>query len=406
MRDSGRWHLTDFQRSLVVVAIVSASFLSAMSLGMRSFQLLLIALVLFVGAGLGVFLLGLRYSGRGTIRAVAHVITAGPPPPRGKIVGRCDLRLIVELPERKSADMRLRDSSVPVIKWPRVGMVLPVEVTTRNGNRVRVRWDKVEPHHTRPSTAAEEAAALAVPFFTDYAEGAFGGGAFGSADEFDNAAPDSKSPQADPANDAPSPVDPTVVDAGGAAGSASEVTVHHGVDTLPSRLADFIEGGGDSTPSTDHTSPGPAIPHPRPAEGPSDPAVKEATSEPASDPAALGIMLMVSDLDASLRFYRDLVDFVVVDSTSAAGVLAYGGGRVLLRQASDRTLVDRGVVHVHIQVADVRAAYRYLKSRGVKFIHEPRVVSRGDQSELLAATLRDPDGHEIALTQWRDRDGR
>ena len=38
---------------------------------------------------------------------------------------------------------------------------------------------------------------------------------------------------------------------------------------------------------------------------------------------------------------------------------------------------------------------------GVQFVHAPRPVNRGDKLELWAATFYDPDGHNIAITQWR-----
>jgi catechol 2,3-dioxygenase-like lactoylglutathione lyase family enzyme len=118
----------------------------------------------------------------------------------------------------------------------------------------------------------------------------------------------------------------------------------------------------------------------------------------------MGIMLIVSNLNRSLDFYRDLVGATVVDHSPGAAVLAYGSGRILLRQVTDMSPVDRRVVHLHIQVPDVKSAYDSLVSRGVEFVHRPRVTSRGDRVELWAATFRDPDGHSIALTQWRDRD--
>ena len=42
------------------------------------------------------------------------------------------------------------------------------------------------------------------------------------------------------------------------------------------------------------------------------------------------------------------------------------------------------------------------KDTGLRFTYAPRVVNRGHpRVEVWAAALRDPDGHGIALTQWR-----
>jgi len=115
-------------------------------------------------------------------------------------------------------------------------------------------------------------------------------------------------------------------------------------------------------------------------------------------------MLVVSDLTRSVRFYRDLVGMTVVDQAANAAVLSYGGGRVVLRQLADMSPVDRRVSHLHIKVPDVEAAYRDLVARGVQFVHVPRAITLGERLDLWAATFRDPDGHDIALTQWRDKD--
>jgi catechol 2,3-dioxygenase-like lactoylglutathione lyase family enzyme len=153
------------------------------------------------------------------------------------------------------------------------------------------------------------------------------------------------------------------------------------------------------------------IPQPRPAERlserrgaapPGGPSVTDHGSD--VNGQAMGMMLVVSDLNRSLRFYSDLVGFSLVDRGANVAVLAYGGGRVLLRQLADMSPVDPRVAHLHISVSDVDASYKDLKDRGIEFVHRPRVTSRGEKLDLWAATFRDPDGHDVALTQWRARE--
>ena len=43
-------------------------------------------------------------------------------------------------------------------------------------------------------------------------------------------------------------------------------------------------------------------------------------------------------------------------------------------------------------------------ANGVEALVVRDTVSRGDEIELWKATFRDPDGHGIALTEWRERD--
>ncbi len=425
MRDNGRWRLNDLQRLFVAVAVICAFFLAAMSWGMGSMALALIALVLLVLTGLGVFLLGLRYTGRQAVQGTAYVIAA-PPRPVGAIIGRCDMRLLVDIPGGGSTMMKLRDSAVPVIKWPRVGSVLPVEVDRRNRRALRVRWELVDPSQVRvaPSGLVDELTddEAAVPFFTDYADPV--------PPRFADPSPRSIRPiivdgevltrpelsdvaAGDPDDDGPDlsartrvPLEPPAPDPDWLSAAFADTEFDTEFDTDVEADA-HAQAAGFEVPVR-------GIPQPRPAEPPTDDSGPQ-VAPPSSDPAAtrsdehgqhaMGIMLIVSDLARSLRFYQGLLDFEAVDTTSGGAVLAYGGGRILLRQVADMSPVDRRVVHLHVQVPDVEAAYRELRARGVEFVHRPRVMSRGDKLELWAATFRDPDGHAIALTQWRDRQG-
>ena len=87
-------------------------------------------------------------------------------------------------------------------------------------------------------------------------------------------------------------------------------------------------------------------------------------------------------------------------NSSAPSLNACDWARSRLR----RTTIDRRVGHLHIEVPDLDLAFTDLAAKGVLFSHRPRMVSRGDDIELWKATFRDPDGHGIALTEWRPRD--
>ncbi len=451
MQDNSRWHLTDFQRLLVVLAIACAIFLSAISLGAQSIIPLLIAMLLVVGAGLTVFLLGLRITGRTMVQGHAYVIMVGPPPV-GKIVARCDMRLLVDMPGQSQKMMKFRDSSVPVTKWPTVGMTLPVEVSPRNPRQLRVRWEHVDSLSLRSNPVLDADTDLSMPFYTQYSDQELKALTAGIVD--------SPTPPRPMASTDASGTDASGTEASGvgaveasglAAGAlvAGDAGQSRGArsEALLEPLDDYVLPEDFAPPAEPHTilgdeivipphlsadlSPGlssglsaepssrPAdpdlsvrsIPQPRPAESLAQRRVTTPSSaQPAAEPApeedmpAMGMMLVVSDLARSLRFYRDLVGFSVIDNGANAAVLGYGGGRVLLRQLADMSPVDRRVAHLHITVADVDVAYKDLKDRGVEFVHRPRVTSRGDKLDLWAATFRDPDGHDIALTQWRTRE--
>ncbi|MFI6069388.1 VOC family protein [Micromonospora sp. NPDC051227] len=127
----------------------------------------------------------------------------------------------------------------------------------------------------------------------------------------------------------------------------------------------------------------------------------------AADPAApisgVGLTLLVTDLPRSLGFYRDVLGFSEVDQGAHNAVLASGTTRIVLREVTGAAPISRRLVHVNLEVSDIEAAYERLRESGVRFTYAPRVVNRGTKLEGWAAAFRDPDGHGVALTQWRER---
>ena len=117
----------------------------------------------------------------------------------------------------------------------------------------------------------------------------------------------------------------------------------------------------------------------------------------------IGVTVLVTDLDRSLRFYRDTLGFSRIDGAEGNAVLISGGTRVVLRAIRDAAPVNRRLVHLNLEVDDVNAVYQDLRAKGVRFTYAPRAVNRGVRLELWAAAFRDPDGHGVALTQWRSR---
>ncbi|MEW1589389.1 VOC family protein [Micromonospora vinacea] len=127
----------------------------------------------------------------------------------------------------------------------------------------------------------------------------------------------------------------------------------------------------------------------------------------AADPTApisgVGLTLLVTDLPRSLTFYRDMLGFDEVDQGAHNAVLASGTTRIVLREVTGAAPISRRLVHVNLEVNDIEAAYERLRESGVRFTYAPRVVNRGTKLEGWAAAFRDPDGHGVALTQWRER---
>ncbi|MET8283286.1 VOC family protein [Micromonospora sp. NPDC005174] len=126
-------------------------------------------------------------------------------------------------------------------------------------------------------------------------------------------------------------------------------------------------------------------------------------TDPAGPISGVGLTLLVTDLSRSLGFYRDMLGFTEVDQGTGNAVLAFGTTRLVLREVTGAAPISRRLVHVNLEVDDIEAAYRRLRDSGVRFTYAPRVVNRGSKLEVWAAAFRDPDGHGIALTQWRER---
>jgi len=131
------------------------------------------------------------------------------------------------------------------------------------------------------------------------------------------------------------------------------------------------------------------------------------TSEFPSDGMALTVLLVVSDLERSVAFYRDVLGATLYrayggTSTvfSFAGtwiLLVTGGGPtrdkpdVTFAPPSDPRLVDHEFT---IRVPDCQGAYDTLLARGAEFLTPP--VEWGGE---VRAFFRDPDGHLIEISQ-------
>jgi catechol 2,3-dioxygenase-like lactoylglutathione lyase family enzyme len=488
--DRGRWKLNGWQSLIGSILLAVAVFLGFMSIGAGDIRYALAAVLVAAVTVVAAVLLGLWHGGTAVILGTAHVISASRPPV-GNIVGRCDMSLLVDLPGMDPITVNHRDPAAPVPRWPRVGMVLPIEAAARNPRNLRVRWNSVpvqagsvrydedadvvgpfyeeygdqpaapppatpsparpgggSPVGTAPIGAQATAVILDEPIppdsglGTDHEPDAAPGPPAGSANGAAGARPSGARPWDGPPPEHPT-VGPPVIDAqllddqvldaeliDGQAildetfvdeafldeALAGEILVDESLGEIPPHdpvlddpaMDDPIldariqeawvvdpEGADDSVIP-------PVIPHQR-----EEALVGEVvidTSRVGEAARGIGMMLIVSDLAISLHFYRDVLGLHAVDVTDRTAELTFGGSRLLLCLVADMSPVNRRVEHLHLDVPDVEAAYHELLARGVDFPHAPRVITtRADGSELLAATFRDPDGHAVALTQWRER---
>ena len=126
-----------------------------------------------------------------------------------------------------------------------------------------------------------------------------------------------------------------------------------------------------------------------------------------TDGVELTQLLVVSDMERSRSFYRDVLGATVVrEYGGTSSVLNFQGNWILLvtgggptKDKPDVTFAppaDPNTVshQFTIRVPDCEAAYQILKSRGAEFLTPP--VDRGGE---IRCFFRDPDGHLLEISQ-------
>jgi catechol 2,3-dioxygenase-like lactoylglutathione lyase family enzyme len=118
-------------------------------------------------------------------------------------------------------------------------------------------------------------------------------------------------------------------------------------------------------------------------------------------------LLVVSDMDASRSFYRDVLGATVYREYGGTScVLNFQGSWLLLvtgggptKDKPDVTFAPPTDPHkvshqLTIRVPDCRAAYETLKSRGAEFLTPPV-----DWGQEVRCFFRDPDGHLLEISE-------
>ncbi|MCI4062218.1 VOC family protein [Micromonospora sp. R77] len=406
MANGGNRPIAPVRKLIAAVLGTVATFIVLFGLGMTSWAIVALGVALLV---LAVALATVRGGGRTWVIGVGHVHSASEPPTQYAF-GRCELQLVLDAPGLPPRSKKIIEPRVPVAKWPSLGQTLPIRVALDDQRHVRVLWDEVPTH-------AETAAMADLP------------PEYGGPDPVEEmliaqeAPPWADRPEDDFRDDPPG-ADPLAEEVTVLTEEREPVVLHQSPGGRVVLEGQLVE----------QQAPGPlprrAAPSPRPpAEERFDTVPVEAIDVPLDEPTAeaptpeeldeaifgstgdepvevagpisgVGITLLVTDLDRSLDFYSDL-GFDEVDRGSGNAVLASGATRLVLREVTGAAPISRRLVHVNLEVDDIQAAYERLRGTGVRFTYAPRVVNRGSKLEVWAAAFRDPDGHGVALTQWR-----
>ena len=133
--------------------------------------------------------------------------------------------------------------------------------------------------------------------------------------------------------------------------------------------------------------------------------------------------ISTGDIERALRFYRDLLGFKEVwssswkvgtevvdsivglkDSSARVAMLQAGNACIELFQYetphpkvgdANRPVCDHGITHLCLQVQDIDAEYERLKAAGMRFHCSPQVGGSG----LRVTYGRDPDGNVVELLE-------
>lgn len=122
-------------------------------------------------------------------------------------------------------------------------------------------------------------------------------------------------------------------------------------------------------------------------------------------------LLQVFDMPASVRFYRDVLGFEIVQTSPREGdqfdwgLLRLNDAEVMLNTAYEQqerpvaSDVKRAAAHgdtcLYFGCPNVEAVYHHLRSRGID-VKEPSVAPYG----MKQLYVRDPDGYGLCF-QWR-----
>jgi len=112
------------------------------------------------------------------------------------------------------------------------------------------------------------------------------------------------------------------------------------------------------------------------------------------------VAIKVKDLEASLRFYRDLLGLPVERRLEEPAIVWLPGLELSQLEEGEEFAFDG---HIGLGVRNIEEVCAYLEEQGVKFDTPLKdIVWEQMGKGLKLAFFRDPDGYSVELVQWRD----
>ncbi|NBD95177.1 MAG: glyoxalase [Gammaproteobacteria bacterium] len=111
------------------------------------------------------------------------------------------------------------------------------------------------------------------------------------------------------------------------------------------------------------------------------------------------IAITVSDVDAALAFYRDMLGLGFLFSAGPdLAFLDAGGIRVMLTTPQGAGRVGANSI-LYFRVSDIEQCHRQLVERGAASERAPQLAANMPDHALWTGFLRDPDGNLVGLME-------
>jgi predicted enzyme related to lactoylglutathione lyase len=111
------------------------------------------------------------------------------------------------------------------------------------------------------------------------------------------------------------------------------------------------------------------------------------------------IAFIVSDVNAALRFYRDIVGLPFLFSAGPdLAFLTVGGTRLMLTTPQGYGEVGKNSI-LYFQVDGIEAVHDDIVAKGATNERPPQLTARMPDHELWISFVRDPDGNLVGLME-------
>ncbi len=109
------------------------------------------------------------------------------------------------------------------------------------------------------------------------------------------------------------------------------------------------------------------------------------------------VILLVSNMDRAIKFYRDTLG-LVVKNISDEWTEFFTSGTVLALHPAKTKVKHNPNMLVGFMVSDLDSIANTLRSKNIKFFKEPKEESFGKH-----AIIEDPDGHLISIAEIKSK---